>query len=114
MLDRRSIRRILVIRRKGLGDALVSLPAVRQLAAAFPDAQLDLVIDRPFAPLLQDLAHGLRVIPWSAAEPSIRWWRRLRAERYDLVLDYLGSPRTATFSIRKIRSACSRASIRMN
>jgi ADP-heptose:LPS heptosyltransferase len=91
----RDIRRILVIRRKGLGDALVSLPAVRELAAAFPHAHLDLVIDRPFARLLGDLAEGLTVIPWSADIAGWRWLLQLRAARYDLVVDYLGSPRTA-------------------
>ncbi len=94
----RPIRTILVIRRKGLGDALVALPAVRELAAAFPNARLDLVIDRPFAPLLQDLAQDLRVIAWSPDQSGFGWLRRLRAARYDLVLDYLGSPRTAAWT----------------
>lgn len=92
-------RKILVIRRKGLGDALVTLPAVWQLAAAFGGARLDLVIDRPFVPLLADLAQGLRVLPWPPSPPSRQpWWTLLRAENYDLVLDYLGSPRTALWT----------------
>jgi ADP-heptose:LPS heptosyltransferase len=94
----RDIRRILVIRRKGLGDALVTLPAVRRLAEAFPRAHVDLVIDRPFAQLLGDLARGLTVVPWSADIPGWRWVQQLRARRYDLVLDYLGSPRTAVWT----------------
>jgi ADP-heptose:LPS heptosyltransferase len=93
------VQRILVIRRKALGDVLVTLPAVLRLAAAFPEAKLDLVIDRPFAPLLSRLASGLEVLAWP---PDIRrpggWWRRLRAGNYDLVCDYLGSPRTAMWT----------------
>ncbi len=94
----RPIRRILVIRRKALGDVLVTLPAVQHLAAAFPDARLDLVVDRPYAPLLQNLAHGLEVVAWPPTTGAGPWLGRLRAAGYDLVLDYLGSPRTALWT----------------
>ena len=93
-------RRILVIRRRALGDALVTLPAVLRLAEAFPAARIDLVVDRPFADLLAGLAPELTILPWPpprAQRP--RWTERLRAARYDLVFDYLGSPRTALWSV---------------
>jgi len=96
----RGVRRILAIRRKALGDALVTLPAVLRLAAAFPEAALDLVVDRPFAPLLAGLAPELRVVPWPPAggrRPGV-WTAQLRAARYDLVVDWLGSPRTALWT----------------
>ncbi len=92
------IERILVIRRKALGDALVTLPAVQQLLLACPGARVDLVIDRPFAPLLQDLARDLHVISWPVAGGAPAWWQRLRAGRYQLAIDFLGSPRTAMWT----------------
>ncbi len=98
-MAQRDIRRILVIRRKALGDVLVTLPAILELSAAFPRARLDLVVDRPYAELLDFLARGLRVLPWPP--PSRRpaaWLSRLRSAAYDLVLDYLGSPRTALWT----------------
>jgi len=91
----REFSRILVIRRKGLGDALVTLPAVRHLAAAWPDAPLDLVIDRPFAALVQDLVPEVSVLSWPPDGPGASWLLRLRQAEYDLVIDYLGNPRTA-------------------
>lgn len=98
--DASTVRRILVIRRRGLGDALVSLPAVAALADAFPRADLDLLVDRPFAPLI---AHGLArgsVVPWPPREGDgdIAWLPRLRAAGYDLVLDLLSTPRTAVWT----------------
>jgi len=88
-----------VIRRRGLGDALVTLPAVRQLAATFPLAEVDLVLDRALCPLFAALAPDLRVLAWPPADDRPRsWLRRLRARRYDLVLDFLGSPRTALWA----------------
>lgn len=92
-------RRVLVLRRKALGDALVTLPAVLRLASALPQAEIDLVVDRPFAPLLASMAAGLRIVVWPPPGRSPgRWVRSLRAARYDLVLDYLGSPRTALWT----------------
>lgn len=94
------VRRILVIRRRALGDVLVTLPAVLALAEAFPEARLDLVVDRPYAALLAGLAPELTLLPWPPppGERS-RWSARLRAARYDLVCDYLGSPRTAIWTV---------------
>jgi len=98
MRPRREFRRILVVRRKALGDALVTLPAVLRLAAAFPRARLDLVIDRPYAPLFADLARGCEVVAWPPPPGGPPWSWRLRQAGYDLVLDYLGSPRTALWT----------------
>jgi len=94
-----SIHRILVIRRKAMGDALVTLPALHQLSTAFPQAQIDLVIDRPFAPLIANLARGIEVIAWPPPEKGLlSWLARLHRSRYDLVIDYLGNPRTAVWT----------------
>jgi ADP-heptose:LPS heptosyltransferase len=98
-MAQRDIRRILVIRRKALGDVLVTLPAIVELSAAYPRAQLDLVVDRPYADLVDRLAHGVEVLPWPPmSRPAVTWLSRLRAASYDLVLDYLGSPRTAMWT----------------
>jgi ADP-heptose:LPS heptosyltransferase len=94
------VARILVIRRKALGDVLVTLPAVLRLVEAFPCASLDLVVDRPYAPLLEGLTGRLRILAWppESGGPAA-WWRLLREGRYDIVVDYLGSPRTAFWSV---------------
>ncbi|MCB1183033.1 glycosyltransferase family 9 protein [bacterium] len=98
MMARRDFRRILLIRRKALGDALVTLPAVLEVARAWPRARIDLVIDRPFAPLLAGLAPEVRILPWPLPAGE-SWLRRLRRENYDLVIDWLGNPRTALWTI---------------
>ncbi len=98
-LPRQDVRRVLVIRRKALGDALVTLPAILRLVAAFPRAAVDLVIDRPLAPLFDELAQGFRVLAWPPATGTAGWLAALRRARYDLVLDYLGSPRTAIWCV---------------
>lgn len=97
-------KRILLIRRKALGDALVSMRAALEVHRAWPGARIDLVIDRPFAPLVEDLAlrsvdgDRLRVMTWPH-EGEGSWLNVLRSRRYDLVIDWLGSPRTALWTL---------------
>lgn len=92
-----SIRRILLIRRRALGDALVTLPAVLAVHRAWPEAAVDLVVDRPFAPLLAELAAPVAVVAWPPPAGE-SWLARLRGGRYDLVIDWLGNPRTAIWT----------------
>lgn len=104
MNDRPSFDRILLIRRKALGDALVTMRAVLEVKRAWPKAEIDLVIDRPFVPLLRDLAErsssggSLNVLSWPPPAGQ-SWLRILRGRGYDLVIDWLGSPRTALWAM---------------
>ena len=90
-------RRILLIRRKALGDALVCLPAVTAVAEAWPRARIDLVIDRPLAGLFRELATNVNVLAYPQAAGE-SWYPWLRRQHYDLVVDWLGSPRTALWT----------------
>ena len=44
---------ILIIRRRALGDVLVSLPCVRALQERWPDARIHMVVDRSVAAMLE-------------------------------------------------------------
>ena len=89
------VERILLIRRRALGDALVNLPAVRALRTAFPDAAVDLLIDRPFVDAVAALIPGVRVIGWPPAAPGAGFGGRWLLRGYDLVVDFLSTPATA-------------------
>ncbi|MBK9473476.1 MAG: glycosyltransferase family 9 protein [bacterium] len=96
-LPRSDHRRILLIRRKALGDALVCLPAVTAVAEAWPRARIDLVIDRPLADLFCELATNVTVLAYPHVAGD-SWYPWLRRQHYDLVVDWLGSPRTALWT----------------
>jgi ADP-heptose:LPS heptosyltransferase len=97
------IGRILVVRRRALGDLLLTLPAVRALAESYPAARVDLLVDVPFVPVVRGLPYVHEVVPFPdrASTPRGRagaLWRlhaRVRRARYDLVVDALGTPATA-------------------
>jgi len=101
--------RILVIRRKAIGDVLVSLPLVQGLADRWPGAAIDFVVDEAAAAVVFDIdlidrvlvypGREIRSAGWaSAAVTTWDWLCGLRRGDYDLVIDLMGTPQTAAWS----------------
>ena len=101
------VRRILVLRRRALGDILLTLPAVRALAVSYPEARVELLVDRPFVPVVEGLSyvHDVLVFPDRDSTPRGRGralaalYGDVRRRGYDLVVDALGTPRTAGLAL---------------
>jgi heptosyltransferase-1 len=65
------MHKILIVKTTSMGDVIQYLPAVTDLRAHFPDAQIDWLVEEPFAPLAR-LHPAIRdVIP-----VALRRWRR--------------------------------------
>ena len=91
--------RILFVKTSSLGDVIHHCPAVSDAARAFPDAQIDWVVEAPFAAIAemhpavrQAIAVSVRRwrnAPWRPATwAAIGAFRRtLAAERYDAIID---------------------------
>lgn len=97
-------RRILVSRLRRIGDVILTLPVVDALARRFPDARIDYLAEA--GPAAAALGHpGLsrvHALPGGAlarllpAPPAMLV--RLRAARYDWVIDLYGNPRSAALA----------------
>jgi heptosyltransferase-1 len=99
--------KILLVKLSSLGDVVHTLPVVQDILAAMPDAQIDWVVERAFAPLLARASGVQRVIPceirrwrksfWTAA--TREQWRafkhELQQEAYDAVIDLQGLTKSA-------------------
>lgn len=103
--------KILLVKLSSLGDVVHTLPVVQDIRAAMPHAQIDWVVEKSFAPLLQPLTQaggGLRRV--IACE--LRRWRKgplrammsgqwgafkaeLQADAYDAVIDLQGLTKSA-------------------
>lgn len=90
-------RSILVVQLRRLGDVILTTPALAALKKKFPDAKLDFLVEAPGAeavaghPAIDEVLVYDANSPWSALD----WAFRIRARRYDWVIDFLANPRTA-------------------
>lgn len=99
--------RILLVKLSSLGDVVHTLPVVQDILAAMPDAQIDWVVEKAFAPLLTQVQGLQRIIPC-----ELRRWRKsfwavqtrsewsaftadLQSTRYDAVIDLQGLTKSA-------------------
>jgi ADP-heptose:LPS heptosyltransferase len=91
-------RRILLIRRNGIGDMICALPLVRRVRAGFPDARIDLLASERNAPILAHLGLVDRVLVYRRGHGLLRnhyfnlrrFMGPVRAERYDLAIAIAG------------------------
>lgn len=99
--------KILIVKLSSLGDVVHAMPAVQDIRRALPEAQIDWVVERSFAPLAQRCAGVRRVIPcelrrWRKAPLAATTraeWRAFKAElqreAYDAVIDLQGLTKSA-------------------
>ncbi len=86
--------KILVIQLRQIGDVLLTAPAAAVLRANFPGARIDFLTEPPSDQVLQVNPGISRVLVYDRARP-LAWLQKIRAEKYDLVLDFMSNPRSA-------------------
>jgi lipopolysaccharide heptosyltransferase II len=93
--------KILLIRLRLIGDVVFTTPLLRALRRAYPDARIAYVVEQEAAPVVQNNPHLDEVIVaprtrgMRRVADDVSLARRLRRERFDLVLDLHGGPRSA-------------------
>ena len=99
--------KILLVKLSSLGDIVHTLPVVQDILAAMPDAQIDWVVEKAFAPLLTRVLGIQRIIPcelrrWRksvwAAQTRTEWRAfktDLQMQSYDAVIDLQGLTKSA-------------------
>ena len=88
--------RLLAVRLSSLGDLVHTLPVAPALRSAFPEAQLDWVVDWRWSSLLK-LVRGIdEVIPLrTSVSGYLECMGRVRRARYSCVIDFQGIHRSA-------------------
>lgn len=92
--------KVLVIRLGSLGDLVHVLPAVAALRRAWPEAQIDWLVEKPHAALLALVPTISNVIVLQGR--SVGGWlatrAQLRVRRYDLAIDFQGLVKSAALA----------------
>lgn len=108
-MDLDSIKKILLIRLDNIGDVLVTTPSIRALRKRYPKSEIHILVRPCTAGLVTHNSHLNQVIqfepPWLHRSGALRIWdslmafrdnatiRRLKEEKYDLVIEFHTEPR---------------------
>lgn len=97
--------RVLIVRLSSLGDIVHAAAVLPDIHRAHPGARIDWVAEEAFVPLARCMRGIDRIVPialrrWrkslAASRPEIAaFWRELRRERYDAVIDLQGLVKSA-------------------
>ena len=91
----------LVIQLRQIGDVVLTTPIPRILKEARPGCRVAFLTERPSDQLLEGNPHIDEILLNDRRAP---WWQtlrlggRLRGRRFDVVLDFMGNPRSAILS----------------
>jgi lipopolysaccharide heptosyltransferase II len=93
--------RILLVRLRQIGDVVFTTPAVRALRTRFPESSISYLVEPAAAPVVAHNPNidevivaplGSGVAGWVA---DVALMRRLRAQKYDIAVDFHGGPRAS-------------------
>jgi len=99
-IDWDSVKRVLVVKLRSIGDTVLATPSLFALRRFLPNAQIDILLEEWVAPLLQGSDLIDNVITVGESGPSkLVVARELRRRKYDVAFNQHGGT-TATFFVR--------------
>lgn len=105
MTSASDIKKILVIRFRRVGDAVLGTSLCTSLRKTFPNAEIHYLLNTPIAPLYEGHSDIDKVITFDSKDDRNffryirRAWSIVRANKYDVIIDMRGTVRTLLFSL---------------
>ena len=102
--------KILVVRFRQMGDAILATPLLSTLRANYPDAQIDFVLNERIAPLFEGHPALSRIITFSDHERHSAFtylrkvWQVVHQTHYDVIIDMRSTVNTMLFALFSLRS----------
>ena len=90
--------KILIIQLRRIGDVLLTTPALRALRQKYPQARIDFLVEKPGGEILLGNPNLNRLLIYDK-RARIAWIKKIRAEKYDLILDFMRNPRTTLITL---------------
>jgi heptosyltransferase-1 len=94
------VKRILIVRMGAMGDIVHTLPSAATLRHAFPEAEIDWLVDERWSPLLDQNPHvtNVRKLHKRDITSVFRVVTELREHRYDCAIDFQGLMKSAAIA----------------
>ena len=93
-IQKNIVKKILIIKLRGIGDVVLSSIIFRNLKEEFPDSIIDFLTDEPSRKILEPLPYldEILIFPKEGLLKRIKLFHQIRARRYDLVIDLFSNP----------------------
>ena len=105
-----SVKKVLVIRFRRIGDAVLSVVICSSIRKSFPEAEIHYVFNDHIAPLFENHPDIDKIITFSDEENNhfFKYLRKVRqlmkTERYDVIIDTRATIKTLWFSAFSLRT----------
>lgn len=106
----RLCKRVLVVRFRQMGDAILATPLLNTIRQSFPDAEIDFVLNEKIAPLFEGHPAIHRIISFNETERHKvllyinKVWKTVHQTRYDVVIDMRSTVNTMLFALFSLHS----------
>lgn len=96
-MDNKKIKKILIIKLRGIGDVVLSSIIFDNIIKSFPQAEIDYLTEKPSQNLLEPLPFISKVFLFNRKSTTerIKQIFEIRKQNYDLVIDLFSNPSTA-------------------
>ena len=97
-----TVKNILLIRLRRIGDIVMTTPALSILRENFPNAHISYITEEPFRELIeghQDIDETIVISRHPGRKEIIRHIQNIRKQKYDVVIDFHGGPRAFLFTL---------------
>lgn len=96
-IERDKVKKILLIKLRGIGDVVLSTTTFENLRNNFPNAEIDFLTEKPSYDFLNNLHFINKVILFNRISTWARFKQlfEIRSKKYDLILDFFSNPATA-------------------
>ncbi len=99
IINNLSVKKILIIKPRGIGDLILSTIVLKNLKADFPDSEIHYLTEEFASPVLFHNPFVSKIFVFGKSlRENLKLIYKLRRERYDLIFDFYSNPRTAQFT----------------
>ncbi|MEJ2104719.1 MAG: hypothetical protein P8X47_09110, partial [Ignavibacteriaceae bacterium] len=94
-IDQTEIKKILCIKPRGIGDIILSTIVLENLRTAFPKAEIHYLTEEFAKRAVENNPFVSKILTYNKSESIFSIIKKVRSEKYDLVLDLYSNPKTA-------------------
>ena len=97
-IQKKEINKILCIKPRGIGDIILSTIVLENIKAELPSSEIHYLTEKFAKRAVENNPYVDKVITFEKEDFVLKVVKKVRSEKYDMVLDFWSNPKTAQVS----------------